>query len=77
MATWDELDNEYCLGREEGEANLELMALTSSDSEPKSDSGLESEDGDEVFSNLSCSDLISCIQDLMSHCQKRLDTLIF
>lgn len=46
------------------------MALTSTDREPELDSSLEFEEDDDdgVFSNLSCYDLISCIQDLMSNC---------
>lgn len=36
MATWDELDNEDNLDKDEGEANLALMALISSEIEHES-----------------------------------------
>lgn len=71
MVTWDELDNEESSDKDEGEANLVLMALTSSDTKYESNSDSESEEEDEVFSNLSHSDLICFIQDLMSRCQDK------
>lgn len=43
METWDELDNEDNSDKDEEEANLALMALTSSDMEFESTSYLESE----------------------------------
>lgn len=57
--------------KDEGEANLALMALTSSGTKYESTSDLEFEEKDGVFSNLSRSDLISFIQDLMSHYQDK------
>lgn len=67
MATWDALDNEYTTDIDKGEEILALMTLTSSDTKSECDSGLESEDEDELFSNLSHSDHITVILDLMSH----------
>lgn len=43
MATWDEFDNEESSDKYEGEANLELMTLISSDTEYESISDSESE----------------------------------
>ncbi|KAI5394891.1 hypothetical protein KIW84_061497 [Lathyrus oleraceus] len=69
MAIWDELDNEESSDKNEGEENLTLMALISSDTKYESTSDLESNEEDKVFSNLSRSNLISFIQDLMSRFQ--------
>lgn len=44
------------------------MALTLSHSESESGFGLESDEEDEIYSNLSHSDLI---HDFMSHCQDK------
>lgn len=71
MAIWDELDKEDELEKDEEEANLSLMALTSSDTEPDSDSSLYYEEENEVFSKLSCYDLIAFIQDLMGRYQEK------
>lgn len=71
MATWDELDNEDSAGKDEGEENLAMMALLSSYTEHESTSYSESHEKDNVSSNLSCSDLVSFIQDLMSRCQDK------
>lgn len=71
METWDELDNEENSENDEQQANLTLMALTSSEAESDSDSGSNSEEEDEVFSNLSRYDIITFLQDLMCRCQER------
>lgn len=71
METWQELNNEYSLNKDEGEENLELLALLSSDTEHVSTSDSEPDEEDDVFSNLSRFDLISFIQDLMSRCQDK------
>lgn len=55
--TWDELENEKDSKKDEEQANLSLMALTSSEAE--SDSDHDEEDG--VFSKLSHSNLITFI----------------
>ncbi|KAI5448721.1 hypothetical protein KIW84_015929 [Lathyrus oleraceus] len=65
ISTWDELDNEEDSKKDEDQANLSLMTLTSFEAELDSDSGLQSEEDDEVFSKLSHSDLIIFVQDLM------------
>ncbi|KAI5410339.1 hypothetical protein KIW84_055729 [Lathyrus oleraceus] len=49
MATWDELDNEEDANKDEEQANLGLMALTSSETESESDFGFESEEEDKVI----------------------------
>lgn len=66
MATWDELDDEEDSDIEAEEVNLVLMAFTLSDSESELGSGFESDEKDEVYSNLSCYNLI---HDLMIRCQ--------
>lgn len=65
MSTWDELDNEEDSKKDEDQANLSLMTLTSFEAELDSDSGLQSKEEDEIFSKLSHSDLIIFVQDLM------------
>ncbi|KAI5389889.1 hypothetical protein KIW84_075267 [Lathyrus oleraceus] len=49
MATWDELEKEEEVDKDEEEANLSLMALTSSDIESYSDSSLDFEEEYEVL----------------------------
>lgn len=71
MATWGELENEDESDNDEGEANLALMAMTPSYTEYESISDLDSDKEDKVFSNLSRSDLISFIQEIMSRCQDK------
>ena len=68
MATWDKLDKEE--ESDEEEANLAMMALTSSDTKSNSDPDSDCEE-DEVFSKLSHSNLITLIQDLMGHFQDK------
>ena len=68
MVTWNELDDEEDSDREVEEVNLALMALTLSNSEFGSGSVSELYKEDEVYSNLSCSNLI---HSLMSHCQDK------
>ncbi|XP_050888860.1 uncharacterized protein LOC127094028 [Lathyrus oleraceus] len=71
MATWNELDNKDEFDKDEGEANLALMDMEPSNTEYEStlDSYLDEED--EVFSNLSRSNLISFILEPMSLCQNK------
>ncbi|XP_050915307.1 uncharacterized protein LOC127130322 [Lathyrus oleraceus] len=64
-ATWDELNNEEDFEKYEEHDSLDFMALTSSEEGSGSDYSSESED-DAVFSELSRSNLITSIQDLMS-----------
>lgn len=71
MATWDELDNKEDYEKDEEQANLAFMAITSTKVESDSDSSSEFEDEDEVFSKLSCSYLITFVQELMGRCQKK------
>lgn len=71
METWDELDNEEEADENKEEANLALVASTFSDLESEVDSGLDSEDVDEVFSKLSRSYLIMFCQDLMDRCWQK------
>lgn len=71
MVTWDELDNKDETDKDEGEANLALMATTPSNTKYESTSGSYSDGEDEVFSSLSRFDLISFIQELMSRCQDK------
>lgn len=66
MATWDELGDEEYSDREAEEANLALMALILSDSEFGSGYESESDEEDEVYSNIS---RYYIIHDFMSHCQ--------
>lgn len=47
------------------------MSLTSFEAKLDSDSGSESEEEDDVLYKLSCSDLITFIQDLMGRCQEK------
>lgn len=63
MKTWDKLDNEGDFDKGKEQTNLDLIALTSSET--------EYEEANEVFSKLSLSDLITFIQDLMGHCQDK------
>lgn len=50
---------------------MALMAATPSDTKYESTSDSNSDGKDEVFSNLSYSDLIYLIQELMSRCQDK------
>lgn len=71
METWDELNDREDSDREAEEANLAMMALTLSDLEFESGSGSESDENDQVYSNLSWSNLIhdfmSLFQDQTRH----------
>ncbi|KAI5429114.1 hypothetical protein KIW84_033926 [Lathyrus oleraceus] len=55
MATCDELDNEQYFEKDEIKVNLALTALTYSEAESDSNPGSDSNEEDEVFSKLSCS----------------------
>lgn len=61
MATWDELDNEDRSNKGEGKANMALMAITPSYTKYEPTFNSDSDGKDEVYSNLSRSDLISFI----------------
>lgn len=71
MEPWDELDNEDGSDKDEGEANLALMAITPSEKKYESTFDSNSDGEDEVFSNLSHSNFISFIQEPMSRCQDK------
>lgn len=49
MATWDEVDNQDYSDKDEGEVDLVLMVVTSSDTKFESSFGSKSENEDKVF----------------------------
>jgi len=69
MATWDDLDNESESKKDEAkeEANLALVATTASYAESETNS----EDENELYSNLTRSELIDFVKVLLSHYQTR------
>ena len=69
MATWDDLDNESESKKDEAkeEANLALVATTASYAESETNS----EDENELYSNLTRSELIDFVKELLSHYQTR------
>lgn len=77
MENWDELDKEEKYDRDEEEANLSLMASTSSNIESDIGSGTNSKEVKDVFSNLSCSKLTSFIQEITSFCQDKVRQLTY
>jgi len=71
MATWENLDNESesekYEAEEEGKVAMRLVPTTTSDAE----SGIDSEDEDEVYSKLTRYELIESMKELTSHFQTR------
>lgn len=65
METWVELYKEGESDKDEEEVNLALRATTSSDTESDSGCGSDSKEEYRVLSKLSCSHLVTSIQDLM------------
>ena len=71
MVAWDEFDKEEESYKDDEEANLTLMDLTSSDTKSESYSGSDSEEEDVTFPKLYHSNLINLVKDLMDHCQDK------
>jgi len=62
MATWDELDIELESEKDDEEANMALMATTTFNA----DSEVDSDDYDEVFSELTGEEMVNAIKELLS-----------
>lgn len=63
MGRWENLD----AGSGEEEANMALMASTSSDA----DSNVDAEDDDDLFFELNCEELITVVKDLIRNYQSK------